>query len=118
MERVLGHISLLPEKVRQHRIPVPCARILMGVPQPRESQAQNCKSCFSLLVLQREREDGLILQHPTPAWSICRGMRRRRSVPEDEISLSQLEKLSLLSQGIHRLVGQGTGTEVPVNMNG
>lgn len=76
----------------------------------------NCKKCFSLLVLQRERQE--VCQHPTPAWSSCGGVRGRRSDPENEITLSQLDKLSLLSQGIHRLVGQGTGTEVPVNMNG
>lgn len=62
--------------------------------------------------------EGRSLQHSTPAWSSCRGVRKCHSDPEEEISLSQLDKLSLLSQGVHRLVGQGTGSEVPVNMNG
>lgn len=36
--------------------------------------------------------EGRSLQHPTAAWSSCRGLRRGYSVPEDEISLSQLDK--------------------------
>lgn len=43
------------------------SRTPMGVPEAREGQAQTCKRCFSLLDLQREKEDGPGLQHPTPA---------------------------------------------------
>jgi len=62
----------------------PCAlpRTLLVVPQPGEGQAQTCQRCFSLLDLQREREDGPGLQHPTPAWRSCRGMRTCRPAPE------------------------------------
>lgn len=97
----------------------PCAlsRTSMCVPQPRESQVQTCKRCFSLLDLQRGREDGPGLQHPMPAWSSCRGMRGCRPAPEDKTSLSQLDKSSFWRQGSYRLVGQGTGTGVPVNMD-
>lgn len=75
----------------------PCAlsKITMGAPQPTESQAQTCKSCFSLLDLQRE--DGPGLRHPTLAWRSCRGVRRCCPAPEGKASLSQLDKCSLWS---------------------
>lgn len=96
----------------------PCvlSRTPMGVPQAREGQAQTCKRCFSLLDLQREKEDGPGLQHTTPAWVLA-GVRRCHPAPEDKTSLPQLDKSSLWSQGSYRLIGQGTGTEVPVNMD-
>lgn len=105
-ETVLKHMSLLQEKVRQYRIPVPRARMLMGVPQPRESEAQTKTTARGVSALGPAEGEGRSLQHPTPAWRSCRGIRRSCSDPENEINLSEPDKPSLLSQGIHR-VGWG-----------
>lgn len=60
-------MSLLQEKVRQYRIPVPRARMLMGVPQPRESEAQTKTTARGVSALGPAEGEGRSLQHPTPA---------------------------------------------------
>lgn len=64
MEIVPKHMSLLQEKVRPYRIPVSCARILMGVPQARESQAQTKTTARGV----------------SASWS-CRGRGKKSAAP-------------------------------------
>lgn len=81
MEIVLKYMCLLQEKVRPYKVPVSRARILMGVPQPRESQAQTKTTARGV----------------SASWS-CRGTGKRSAAPNSCVEFTWgCEEMSLRS---------------------
>lgn len=106
VEVVLRHLCLLPEKILNS-----CLGPWWVSLSPEKVRHRPARGVLSLRDLQRERSAA-----PNSYMEALQRCEEMSPSSWGQSSLSELDKSSLGSQGSYRLVGQGTGTEMPVNM--